>query len=82
LYRPIIHFGLVSSFYTRHLQLAAPTDYTVLKFSDEFKMAHRRDQVGYDLGGTNGWGNNESQSYTNAADNVIVSGGNLKINSR
>jgi hypothetical protein len=36
--------------------------------------------VGYDLGtGTNGWGNNESQSYTNAADNVIVSGGNLKI---
>jgi hypothetical protein len=29
--------------------------------------------VGYDLGtGTNGWGNNESQSYTNAADNVIV----------
>jgi hypothetical protein len=27
----------------------------------------------------NGCGNSESQSYTSAADNVIVSGGNLKI---
>jgi hypothetical protein len=26
--------------------------------------------------------NNESQSYTNAADNVIVSGGNLKITAK
>jgi hypothetical protein len=64
---------------------AAPTDYTVLKFSDEFNVDGAPDATkwSYDLGtGTNGWGNNESQSYTNAADNVIVSGGNLKITAK
>jgi beta-glucanase (GH16 family) len=33
---------------------------------------------GYDLGG-GGWGNNELEYYTNRSDNVIVSGGTLKI---
>jgi hypothetical protein len=64
---------------------AAPTDYTVLKFSDEFNTDGAPDPAkwSYDLGtGTNGWGNNESQSYTSAADNVIVSGGNLKITAK
>jgi hypothetical protein len=32
--------------------------------------------------GNNGWGNSESQSYTSAADNVIVSGRNLKITAK
>ena len=34
----------------------------------------------YDLGtGSNGWGNGESQVYTNNADNVIIENGILKI---
>ncbi|MFN7100453.1 MAG: family 16 glycosylhydrolase, partial [Flavobacterium sp.] len=61
------------------------TDYTVLKFSDEFNVDGAPDPTkwGYDLGtGTNGWGNNESQSYTSAADNVSVSNGTLKITAK
>lgn len=61
------------------------TDYTVLKFSDEFNVVGAPDPTkwGYDLGtGTNGWGNNESQSYTSAADNVVVSNGTLKITAK
>lgn len=34
---------------------------------------------GYDLGNNNGWGNNELEYYTNRSDNVIISGGTLKI---
>jgi hypothetical protein len=53
---------------------ASPTDYT-LKFSDEFNTDGAPDPTkwGYDLG-AGGWGNAEAQSYTNAADNVIVAG--------
>lgn len=60
-------------------------DYTVLKFSDEFNTDGTPDPTkwSYDLGtGSNGWGNNEAQSYTNASDNVIVAGGNLKITAK
>ena len=62
---------------------AAPTDYTVLKFSDEFNTDGAPDasKWAYDLG-AGGWGNNESQSYTSASDNVIVSGGTLKITAK
>lgn len=61
----------------------APTDYTTLKFSDEFNTDGAPDATkwGYDLG-AGGWGNNESQSYTSASDNVIVAGGNLKITAK
>lgn len=49
-------------------------------WSDEFNNdgAPNSAKWGYDLGG-GGWGNNESQYYTNRADNVIVQGGVLKI---
>jgi hypothetical protein len=62
---------------------AAPTDYTVLKFSDEFNVDGAPDATkwSYDLG-AGGWGNSESQSYTSAADNVSVAGGNLKITAK
>jgi hypothetical protein len=62
---------------------AAPTDYTVLKFSDEFNVDGAPDVTkwSYDLG-AGGWGNSESQSYTNAVDNVSVAGGNLKITAK
>ena len=58
-------------------------NYTVLKFSDEFNTDGVPDPTkwGYDLG-AGGWGNNESQTYTSAADNVIVQGGNLKITAK
>jgi hypothetical protein len=49
-------------------------------WSDEFSTdgAPNNSKWGYDLG-AGGWGNNESQYYTNRADNVIVSNGSLKI---
>lgn len=36
--------------------------------------------MGYDLGNSNGWGNNEEQYYTNRTQNAVVSNGTLKIN--
>lgn len=49
-------------------------------WSDEFNIdgAPNPTKWGYDLGG-GGWGNNESQYYTNRSDNVIVANGVLKI---
>lgn len=60
-------------------------DFTNLVFSDEFNTDGAPDAAKwvYDLGkGTNGWGNNEKQNYTNSATNVIVQGGNLKITAK
>jgi beta-glucanase (GH16 family) len=53
-----------------------------LIFSDEFDANGAPDPAkwGYDIGtGSNGWGNNEQQYYTNRSDNVIVQNGVLKI---
>jgi beta-glucanase (GH16 family) len=50
-------------------------------WSDEFNVG-ASDLTGwvYDLGtGQDGWGNGESQSYTNSTNNVSVSGGVLRI---
>ncbi|MBF4516470.1 family 16 glycosylhydrolase [Flavobacterium sp. ANB] len=61
------------------------TDYTNLVWSEEFNTDGAPDAAkwGYDLGkGDNGWGNNEKQNYTNAATNVIVQGGSLKITAK
>ena len=80
--------GLVwyHTFTTTKPSQATPTaDYTKLVFSDEFNTDGAPDATkwGYDLGtGDNGWGNSEEQTYTNAADNVIVSGGSLKITAK
>jgi beta-glucanase (GH16 family) len=51
-----------------------------LLWSDEFNSPGAPDPAkwGYDLG-AGGWGNNESQYYTNRTDNVLVSNGTLKI---
>lgn len=57
-------------------------DFTVLKFSDEFNKDGAPDPAVwlYDLGtGSNGWGNNEEQNYTNSSKNIKVEGGNLVI---
>ena len=52
-----------------------------LVWSDEFNTDGAPDPTkwGYDLG-AGGWGNNESQNYTNRRENSIVQGGSLKIN--
>lgn len=53
---------------------------TIVVWSDEFDTNGAPDSSkwGYDLG-AGGWGNNESQYYTNRSDNVIVENGVLKI---
>ncbi|MDP2089432.1 MAG: glycoside hydrolase family 16 protein [Flavobacteriaceae bacterium] len=62
----------------------AVTIYVVSKllWSDEFNTngAPNPTYWNYDIGtGSNGWGNNELQFYTNRAENVIVENGILKI---
>ncbi|AWI27312.1 family 16 glycosylhydrolase [Flavobacterium pallidum] len=54
-----------------------------LVFEDNFDVNGAPDasKWSYDLG-AGGWGNNEVQSYTNSADNVIVADGNLKITAK
>lgn len=48
-------------------------------FSDNFSSASSLNGWTYDLGNNNGWGNGESETYTNSSNNVNVSGGNLNI---
>ncbi len=53
-----------------------------LIFSDEFTTNGAPDPAkwGYDIGnGSDGWGNQEKQYYTNRSDNVIVENGLLRI---
>lgn len=55
-----------------------------LVWYDEFNTNGPPDNSkwGYDIGtGSNGWGNNELQYYTNRPENVVVEGGYLKIKS-
>jgi hypothetical protein len=53
---------------------------TGLIFSDEFDSpgSPNTSKWTYDIGAT-GWGNNESQYYTNRTDNVVIANGILKI---
>jgi len=53
---------------------------TLAIWSDEFNTNGSPDAAnwGYDMG-AGGWGNNESQYYTNRSDNAIVENGVLKI---
>ena len=56
-----------------------------LIWSDDFNTDGAPDPAhwGYDLGtGSNGWGNNELEYYTNRPDNVTVSSGTLKITAK
>lgn len=69
---------------TKPVQNTTP-QYNNLVWSDEFNNDGAPDSAkwGYDLGtGTNGWGNNEVQTYTSSSDNVIVSNGTLKITAK
>jgi len=64
-----------------------PASYNKLIFSDEFDTETTTSpddsKWKYDLGnGQGGWGNNESQYYTNRTDNVKVEDGLLKITAK
>ena len=61
-------------------EVAAPTGLQWnATFSDNFNSASSLKGWTYDLGNNNGWGNGESENYTDSTDNVNVSGGNLNI---
>jgi beta-glucanase (GH16 family) len=58
------------------------TKFDIITMQDEFDVAGTpNDKIwGYDIGtGTNGWGNNELQYYTDRTSNVEVKDGMLKI---
>ncbi|MFZ9004202.1 MAG: family 16 glycosylhydrolase [Robiginitalea sp.] len=60
-------------------------DFDTLVFEEEFEVDGAPDASvwNYDLGtGDNGWGNNESQYYTDRPENIIVEDGFLKITAR
>ena len=61
-----------------------PSGAWTLSWSDEFngpdEFPRRYLKWTYDIGtDTNGWGNNELESYTSRSQNVVVQGGNLVI---
>lgn len=70
---------------TKPVQAPPPAEenFTNLVFSDEFNTDGAPDSSkwNYNTGGS-GWGNNEAQYYTNSAQNIVVSGGTLKITAR
>lgn len=69
---------------TRSTDIAVTVARTLV-WSDEFNTPGAPDPAkwGYDIGtGSNGWGNNELQYYTNRTENVTVSNGTLKITAR
>lgn len=60
-------------------------DFDTLVFEEEFDVDGAPDPAvwNYDIGtGDNGWGNNESQYYTDRSENIIVENGLLKITAR
>jgi len=58
------------------------SQYTELRWSDEFDgSAVDPAKWGYDLGG-GGWGNNELEHYTNSTDNAYLASGSLVIEAK
>ncbi|ADV47810.1 Glucan endo-1,3-beta-D-glucosidase [Cellulophaga algicola DSM 14237] len=59
------------------------SEFNTLFWSDEFDIAGAPDALSwtYDLG-AGGWGNGESQNYTNNLENAIVEDGSLKITAK
>jgi beta-glucanase (GH16 family) len=61
------------------------TNFNTITMQDEFEVDGAPDSSiwGYDIGnGTNGWGNNELQYYTDRPENVTVNNGVLVITAR
>lgn len=55
-----------------------------VSFSDDFNYegAPNSDNWGYDIGNNDGWGNDESEYYTDSSDNVIVENNTLVITAK
>jgi len=69
---------------TKKVTVYVNNQYTLV-WSDEFNTDGTPDATkwGYDIGnGQGGWGNNESQYYTNRTVNAVVSNGVLKITAK
>lgn len=68
----------------KNISVLNSQDGMTMVWSDEFNVDGSPSAVnwGYDLGANNGWGNSESQYYTNRSDNVIVDNGVLKITAK
>lgn len=63
---------------------ASPTTGSTLVWSDEFNgNSIDTSKWGFEIGtGSNGWGNNEQQYYTNRSDNAYVADGALHIRAK
>lgn len=69
---------------SKTLQVTVNVAFTLV-WADEFNYEGAPDPAkwGYDIGtGSNGWGNNELQYYTNRLENASVSNGMLKITAK
>jgi beta-glucanase (GH16 family) len=67
---------------TRHVEVTVKSTLPGLIWEDEFNVNGGPSPVNwtFDIGtGSNGWGNNELQYYTNRSQNATVSNGTLKI---
>ncbi len=76
--------GGLSASASKEIMLKVEPNY-VLVWADEFNsgVAPDASKWNYDIGtGSNGWGNNESQFYTNRPTNVSISDGILRITAR
>ncbi len=70
---------------TEEPETTAPSMFDTLIWEDDFNTNGSPDPTKwtYDIGtGTNGWGNNEVQYYTNRTDNAVVENGNLVITAK
>jgi len=79
----IVIFFIISSCSTDETQTVAT--FTDLVMQDEFNTDGHPDNSiwGFDLGtGTNGWGNNELQYYTDRTENITVQNGVLIISAK
>lgn len=68
----------------KSIQISVAVEMALI-WSDEFNTPGAPDPAkwSYNIGtGSNGWGNNESQYYTDRPENVAVSNGTLKITAR
>lgn len=81
----LLFFGLMITNSCETDETQQVTTFNNLVFADEFDVngAPNPDVWAFDLGtGTNGWGNNELQNYTNRPENVVVQNGYLIITAR
>jgi len=71
-------------FITKNLSITIKVNNGLI-FSDEFDTpgSPNSSKWNYDIGiGDSGWGNNESQYYTNRTDNIVIANGILKITAK